>query len=228
MTNTSSTPVAFVLRWVLFSTLGLGAGLAVSLGLAGPIEALVGMMLVTPMTLALTGSILGAAQWLAIWKCPHAAWRWIVGSAVALGVGMTLGIVLVETVGRAVTGGQIGLFTTSPIGRMTSLIVIGTLSGVALGAGQWLALRPFRVVTGSWLLRCAVAFGVALPAGGLLADVFLGGLRSTAGFAAFLTVAGLIVGIVTAHAGGRIARDMSIERAVWQPIGPHRLLRSRR
>ena len=58
----------FVIRWVLLSALGLGSGLVLGLGLAGPIEALVGMVLVTPLMLALAGSVFGASQWLAIWK----------------------------------------------------------------------------------------------------------------------------------------------------------------
>src|SRR5262245_28230639 len=97
-------------RWVFLCGLGLAAGLSVGLGLAAPVQALVGMMLVTPVVLALAGSMFGAAQWLAIWRAPRAGARWVGASALGLGVGMTAGIVLVEALGRAITGGQVRLF----------------------------------------------------------------------------------------------------------------------
>ena len=200
----------FVIRWLLFSTLGLGAGLATGLGLAGPVEALVGMMLVTPIILALAGSLFGASQWLAVWKWHRAGVGWIVASAVALGVGMTLGIVVVELAGRAITGEQVRLFSIGPVGRVLSLAVIGTLTGLTIGAAQQLALRPYRTAPRSWVVRCAAAFGVGLPGGGLAADLLLGGLQSAAGFATFLGVAGLIVGILTVRAAERIALELAV------------------
>jgi hypothetical protein len=133
-------------------------GLATGLGLAGPVEALVGMMLVTPVILALAGSVFGASQWLAVWKWHRAGVGWIVASAVALAVGMTLGIVVVELAGRAITGEQVRLFSIDPVGRVLSLAVVGTLTGLAVGAAQRLALRPYRTAPGSWVVRCAAAF----------------------------------------------------------------------
>ena len=56
----------FGVRWTVLCGLGLAGGLAVGLGLAAPVEAVVGMMLVTPVILALAGSMFGAAQWLAL------------------------------------------------------------------------------------------------------------------------------------------------------------------
>lgn len=215
MNQSSQRPIrGFVIRWVLFSTVGLATGLATGLGLAGPIEALVGMMLVTPVILALAGSVFGASQWLAIWKWHRAGIVWVAASAVALGVGMTLGIVVVEVAGRAITGEQVRLFSVDPLGRILSLSVIGTLTGVAVGAAQRLALRPYGTALGSWIVRCAVAFGVGLPGGGLAADVLLGGLQSAAGFATFLGVTGLIVGILTVRAAEPIASGPPLQGAV--------------
>jgi len=203
----------FVLRWVLFSTVGLGTGLATGLGVAGPIEALVGMMLVTPVMLALAGSVFGASQWLAIWRWHRAGVVWVAASAVALGVGMTFGIVVVEMAGRAITGQQVRLFSIDPAGRILSLAVIGTLTGLAVGAAQRLALRPYGTTPGSWIVRCAAAFGVGLPGGALAADLLLGGLQTAAGFVTFLGVAGLIVGIVTLRPAERIASGPPLEAA---------------
>lgn len=39
----------FGVRWVLLTAAGLTVGLTAGLGVSGPVEALVGMMLVTPM-----------------------------------------------------------------------------------------------------------------------------------------------------------------------------------
>jgi len=203
----------FGTRWVLFTAIGLGAGLATSLGLSRPIEALVGMMLVTPAILALAGSVFGASQWLAIWKWHRAGVLWVFSSAAALAVGMTLGIVVVETAGRAITGEQVRLVSVDPTGRVLSLAVIGTLTGLAVGAAQRLALHAYGVLARSWIARCAVAFGMGLPGGALAADVFLGGLRSPAGFATFLGVTGIIVGLSTARAAERIISS-PLQRAV--------------
>ena len=215
MNNTSHDAFrGFVIRWVLFSAVGLGVGLTVGLGLAGPVEALVGMMLVTPIILALAGSVFGASQWLAFWKWHRAGAVWIAASAVAVGLGMTLGIVVVEMAGRAITGEQVRLFSIDALGRSLSLAVIGGFTGLAVGVAQRLALRPYGAAPGSWIVHCASAFGVGFPGGALAADLLLGGLQTAAGFAAFLGVAGLIVGIVTARAAKRIALSPAVQGAV--------------
>ena len=59
------------------------------------------MMLVTPVTLGLTGSMFGGAQWLALGKSPRFGASWVGTSGLGSGVGMTVGIVLVETLGQA-------------------------------------------------------------------------------------------------------------------------------
>ena len=94
----------FVLSWTVLCGLGLAGGLAVGLGLAAPVEAVVGMMLVTPVTLGLAGAMVGGAQWLALGRSPRFGASWVATSGLGLGVGMTIGIVLVETLGQALTG----------------------------------------------------------------------------------------------------------------------------
>ena len=61
---------------------------------------------------------------------------------------------------------------------------------------------------------CAAAFGVGLPGGALVPDLLLGGLQTAAGFATFLGVAGLIVGVVTVGAAKRIAVGLPVQHAV--------------
>lgn len=91
-------------------------GLIVGHGLAGHVEALVGMMLVTPIVLALAGSVFGASQWLAVWTWHRVGFVWIAASAVALGVGMTVGVVVVKSAGRATMGEQVRLVGLDPVG----------------------------------------------------------------------------------------------------------------
>ena len=199
----------FRLRWIVLCGLGFGAGLAGSLSVAAPVEALVGMMLVTPVILALAGSVLGGAQWLAVGTSWRAGARWVGTSAIGLGVGMTLGIVLVETLGRAATGEQVQLLTVGLLGRLAGLMLVGTVAGLALGTAQWLASRASAPVGAPWVVCCTLGLGVGLPAGSLAADL-LGGLQTAPGFLVFLAVAGLTAGLFTARGGARIAAGLPL------------------
>jgi hypothetical protein len=183
------------------------------LGLSAPIEAVVGMMLVTPVVLTIAGSVLGTSQSWALCRFGRAGVLWVAATAVGLGVGMTLGIVAVETIGRALSGQQARLVTLSPMGRFWGLGLVGVISGLAVGLAQQAVVRKGAIVSGPWVLWCTVGFGLGLPGGGLAADILLGGLRSPAGFALFLVVAGLVTGLVTAGGAGRVtgALDGRIE-----------------
>jgi hypothetical protein len=200
-------------RWVLLCGLGLGAGLAAGLGLASPVQALVGMMLVTPAVLALAGSLFGAAQWLALWRDLRAGALWVAASALGLGAGLTAGVVLVEVTGRAITGGQVRLLSLGPLGRLGGLALAGAVAGLAVGLAQRLALRGRVSVSAWWPVWCALGFGVGLPSGGLAAELLPGGLRHPAGFLTFLVLAGLVVGAVTVRGAVKIAAELPLRRA---------------
>ena len=144
----------FVLRWTVLCGLGLAGGLAVGLGLAAPVEAIVGMMLVTPVTLALAGSMFGGAQWLALGRSPRFGALWVGASGLGLGVGMTVGIVLVEMLGQALTGEPMRLATLDMLGRLGGLTFVGAFAGLGLGTAQWLALRPAASMARRWILLC--------------------------------------------------------------------------
>ncbi len=202
----------FVLRWTVLCGLGLAGGLAVGLGLAAPVEAIVGMMLVTPVTLGLAGSMFGGAQWLALGRNPRFGALWIGASGLGLGVGMTVGIVLVEVLGQALTGEPMRLATLDMLGRLGGLTFVGAFAGLGLGAAQWLALRPAASMARRWILLCVAGFGIGLPAGSLAAEL-VGGLQSPVGFAAFLAVAGLTLGVFTARSGAAIAAGLAPRRA---------------
>ena len=202
---------AFVLRWTVLCGLGLAGGLAVGLSLAAPVEAVVGMMLVTPVILALAGSMFGGAQWLALGRSPRFA-SWVGTSGLGLGVGMTAGIVLVEMLGQALTGEPMRLATLDMLGRLGGLTFVGVFAGLGLGAAQWLAIRPAASMARRWIVLCVAGFGAGLPAGSLAAEL-VGGLQSPVGFAAFLGVAGLTLGAFTARSGAAIAAGLAPRRA---------------
>ena len=93
------------LRWTLLSALGLALGLVAALVLGDPIDAVVGMILVTLVLTGVVGAFLGTSQWVVLRKrLANARW-WIPASAAGLGLGLTGGIVLV---GRALKRGHGG------------------------------------------------------------------------------------------------------------------------
>lgn len=201
----------FVLRWTVLCGLGLAGGLAGGLGLAAPVETVVGMMLVTPVTLALAGSVFGGVQWLALGRSTRFG-AWVGTSGLGLAVGMTVGIVLVETLGQALTGEPVRLATLDMLGRLGGLTFVGAFAGLGLGAAQWLALRPAASMARRWVVLCAAGFGSGLPAGSLVAEL-VGGLQSPVGFAVFLGVAGLTLGVFTARSGAAIAAGLAPRHA---------------
>lgn len=210
--DTGAVARGFALRWTVLCGLGLGSGLALSLGVAAPVEAVVGMMLVTPVILALAGSMFGGAQWLAMGRNLRFGALWVGTSAVGLGAGMTVGIVLVETLGQAATGEQVQLMTMGLLGRLGGLMLVGAFAGLGLGAAQWAALRAAAPGIRQWVISCIAGFGVGLPVGSLAAEL-VGGLQSASGFATFLGVAGLTMGVFTARGGAAIAAGSPLGRA---------------
>ena len=209
--DTRAAASGFVLRWTLLCGLGLAGGLALGLGLAAPVEAVVGMMLVTPVTLALAfdvrrrpvagpgkepavrrvmGRDLGPRPW-----CRHDRRH-----------------LLVEMLGQELTGEPVRLTALGMLGRLGGLTFVGAFAGLGLGAAQWLALRAAAPEARRWVAWCVAGFGAGLPAGSLAAEL-VGGLESPAGFAAFLGVAGLTLGVFTARGGAAIAAGLAPRRA---------------
>jgi len=200
-----STDTRLRLRWTLLSALGLALGLVAALVLGAPIEAVVGMMLVTPVLTGLVGAVLGTSQWVVLRRrIANARW-WIPASAAGLGIGLAGGVVLVEQVGRALTGGQVHVGSLDSATRALSLTVVGLVSGVCLGAAQRLVLRPFPGMGRRWLWMSTAGLGAALLAGSLTADLIFGGLAGPAGLIGFVLVAGLVAGAVTSMPLARLS-----------------------
>jgi hypothetical protein len=71
-------------RWTLLSAAGLAAGLFAGAFLGAPVQAVVGMMLVTPVLTVLGGAVLGTAQWLELRRRFARAGWWVAASAAGL------------------------------------------------------------------------------------------------------------------------------------------------
>jgi hypothetical protein len=195
-------------RWTLLSAAGLAGGLIAALALGAPIQAVVGMMLVTPILTAMVGAVLGTSQWVLLRRRLASARWWIPASAAGLGLGLALGVVLVEQTGRAITGGQVHVATLGSLTRALSMTVVGLVSGAALGAAQYLVLRSRRAVARSWFLMSALGLGAALLVASLATDLLFGGLRSPLGLAGFVLVAGLVAGAATSKALVRLVEPV--------------------
>jgi len=117
-----------------------------------------------------------------------------------------------QTLGQALTGEPVRLAALGMLGRLGGLTFVGAFAGLGLGAAQWLALRAAAPVARRWVVWCVAGFGAGLPAGSLAAEL-VGGLQSPVGFAAFLGVAGLTLGVFTARGGAAIAAGLTPRRA---------------
>ena len=204
--STSGISKGMLARWPLFSSFGLTAGIALALTVADPVEKLVGMMLVTPIMFVAAGTVFGGSQWLAVWRSHRRGLAWIIATGISVGVGMTLGLVVVETVGRAITGEPMRFFSATAIERTIGLSVIGLLTGLAVGLSQWIVMR--RHLRGLyWVLISAFAFMVGFPVGAIAASL-LTGLQGIAGLVLFLSISGFIVGMITAWPARRMEQSL--------------------
>ena len=192
------------MRWSLLTMAGLAAGVLAALLLGEPLEAVVGMILITPALTCLVGAVLGAGQWLDLRRRIATAWLWIPATCAGLGTGLALGVVLVEQAGGYLTGGQIR-FAELGIGtRALSLAVVGLVTGLSAGAAQWLGvLRRHGAPALRWITVSTAALGIAFPLAGLVVDALLGGVASPAGVISLVLLAGLFFGAGTARAIAR-------------------------
>ncbi|HKV07001.1 MAG TPA: hypothetical protein VJ725_02615 [Thermoanaerobaculia bacterium] len=188
-------------RWSLLTMAGLAAGVLAALVLGEPIEAVVGMMLVTPALTLLVGAVLGTSQWLDVKHRVARARAWIPATCLGLGAGLALGVVIVELTGRFLTGGQVNVVGLGAGTRALSLLVVGVTAGLCMGATQWLAvLRRHGSPASRWIGASALALGVAFSASSLVVDALLGGLTSPVGIVSLLLLTGLLFGAGTARA----------------------------
>jgi hypothetical protein len=160
-------------------------------------------MVGTPVVLSIVGFGVGAAQWPIIRRHVASSGWWIVVSALGMGVGLTVGVILVEQVGRAVLGGQVNFRMLGVAGRAASFGTIGMVGGASLGLAQWLVLRRHAARCKNWIVVNALSLGVGLASGSLLADVLVArpGLAS---IGIMLAIGSTLAGACTANALAKI------------------------
>lgn len=192
-------------RWIALSALGLSAGVGIAVVLEDPIGAVVGMVLVTPALTLLAGAVLGAVQWIELRRHVELAGRWLLSTALGLGIGLAAGVVLLEVVGELLTGHPMRLLQQEPLPRALCFLILGAVSGLCLGFAQRLMLRRAPRLPSNWPLLSACGLGLGFPAGSLLADTALSGLTSPAGLIALVVVSGAVLGSFTARPVARVA-----------------------
>ena len=85
-------------------------------------------------------------------------------------------------------------------------MVIGLITGLAVGESQWVVMR--RYLRGAyWILLTTLAFTIGFPSGALLAGLVPGGLQGIMGFVVFVSITGFIVGSFTAWPARRLERS---------------------
>jgi len=186
------------LQWIALTVLGIVAGLALALPLGVPIFAVLGAMAGTPIVLSIVGLSLGTAQWPVIRRHISGSAWWVVGSAVGMAAGLTLGVILVEQVGRALFGGPINFRMLGVAQRAASFGTIGLIGGAGVGLAQWLVLRRQAAKCSRWVHVNALSLGAGLACGSLLADALMLRTGSLASAAVLLVVGSGVAGACTA------------------------------
>jgi hypothetical protein len=170
-------------QWTLLTAAGLALGLTAGVLAGIPLGQVLNAMIVTALVVSIAGAILGAFQ--AFGLPARRAW-WIAATTAGAAIGLALGVVTVEQVGKFITGTppRIALLSTSM--RALSFVALGLIAGTTLGLAQWLVLRIRH-----WAVICGAALGVAFSVASLLLN------GSVPGRIAFVVVAGLMFGAMT-------------------------------
>jgi hypothetical protein len=128
----------FFLWWML-AFLGFPLGGFLSLVVVGSMEGAVSGALGG----ALAGAVIGAAQWVVLRRYMRVGPEWILATAFGLAIGDALGALL--------TGAGTGI---------GALLIIGVVTGVAVGLLQWGLLRGRLLRARLWPLVVAIAWPV--------------------------------------------------------------------
>ena len=188
------------LQWIALTILGLVAGMALALPLGVPIFAVLGAMVGTPVVLGIVGLSLGTAQWPIIRRHIRSPWWWIVGSTLGMAVGLTLGVTLVEQIGRAIAGSTLNFRMLGVPARAASFGTIGLVAGAAVGLAQWLVLRRHSANCRRWIHVNALSLAAGLASGSLLADALVHRSGSLASTAILLFIGSAVAAFATARA----------------------------
>jgi len=186
-----------VAGWTTLTTVGLAGGLVAGLLVGMPLGEIVNAMIVTAAVTCTVGGVLGGAQAIGLRRTLRKPLWWIVATIAGIGVGLALGVVLVEQAGILATGNRPNIARAGAAMRALSLVTVGLVAGTILGVAQWLVLRAQSAGVRHWVVASAVGLAVAFTASSLLVD--LSGLRfaSAPGFVTFILLSGMAFGLLT-------------------------------
>lgn len=186
-------------QWAGLTVLGLAAGLALALPAGIPIFAVLGAMAGTPIVLGIVGLSLGTAQWPIMRRHLSSAAWWVASSTLGMAIGLTLGVIVVEQIGRAFFGGPVNFRMLGVAARSASFGSIGLIGGAALGVAQWLVLRRQAAKCSRWIHVNALSLGAGLACGSLLADALMLRTGSLGSTAVLLVIGSGAAGVCTAR-----------------------------
>jgi len=192
-------------RWTSLTAVGLVGGIGAALVLGGPIQFLVGMMLVTPVVTGVVGAVLGGAQWLHLRHVMVRASWWIGATILGMALGLSGGVVVVEQAGRLLLGHRPDVVHLTILQRAASFAVLGAITGAIVSGFQWLVLRAQLPAVKGWVVTTTAALLIAFVVSSLLVDVAVGGFQSARGVIVFVGVAGLLFGGITSQPLLRVA-----------------------
>jgi hypothetical protein len=184
-------------KWTLLTTIGLAGGIVAALLLGKPLDQFVGAMVVTAILTCLVGAVLGGMQAVYLRQLLARPIWWVVATVVGVGVGLAVGVVVIEQAGTMITGHRPNVARLTPAIRALSFLAIGLISGTILGLSQWLVLRRQSPKVRRWIPTTAVALALAFSASSLIVDAFASGIASPVGVITFVLASGLAFGAFT-------------------------------
>ena len=187
------------LYWTVLTTVGLGGGLVAGLIVGMPIGELVNAMIATAAVTCLVGGVLGCAQAFGLRTMLQRPFWWILGTIVGLGLGLALGVVIVEQLGILITGIRPNVARLDPISRAVSFIALGAVAGCLLGVAQWLVLRSQAPRIRGWVVTSTTGLALSFCASSVLLDLARVPIGSAFGAIAFVVTSSLLFGAITSQ-----------------------------
>ena len=154
-------------RWLLACGLGIPIGFAIGQAISFGIGFATGNAKTWAMGLvigpALTGMVLGIAQWLMLRDRSLPAYRWNVVTSISWAAGHAVTVLI----GNAVYGAvNLALWQTSNlavvwgVSGLVSGLVSGAIGGILVGLAQWWVLRKYSQISHHWILSTSLAWAI--------------------------------------------------------------------
>lgn len=184
-------------RWTFLTMAGLGGGLAAAAAISMLLGRWLSGAVATAMVPATIGVVLGIFQAAGLRRVLAKPWWWIAATVAGAGIGLALGVVIVEEAGALITGTAPRVAQLSAAMRAVSFVVIGLVGGSILGVAQWMVLRAQHAAVRRWIVVTGAALAIALCLASLLVDASGVQYASALGRLGFLVLSGVMFGALT-------------------------------